>query len=253
MADIFCCSSIKPDRPHRFEIDLFMHFARLSSPVPSDDSLLIRRVNYAVQLVNKVSFEPLQSIRYFIPAGDGFKFVEVTESELSKANFEKLISYRTIYCISYGLQPVLTNIINVCRYKNFQCGKHNRFFEVNLYQQYPTNWRANLSRPSTDIDLVYRQKKDAAKPSAEAEAMKQEGQSADPNHGASGSESPGLSLQAHEASCKTLDSNRWEQLLICMLDVCAARSLELEVGPSTFTSKSQDKPWRKPPCISSFS
>jgi hypothetical protein len=42
------------------------------------------------------------------------------------------------------------------RYKNFKCTAHNKFFELNLYQKDPVNkhhWRANIARPSADIDL----------------------------------------------------------------------------------------------------
>ena len=43
-----------------------------------------------------------------------------------------------------------------CRYKNFTCTSHNKFFELNLYQKDPVNrhhWRANIARPAADIDL----------------------------------------------------------------------------------------------------
>ena len=43
-----------------------------------------------------------------------------------------------------------------CRYKNFKCTSHNKFFELNLYQKDPVNrhhWRANIARPAADIDL----------------------------------------------------------------------------------------------------
>lgn len=45
------------------------------------------------------------------------------------------------------------------RYKNFRCEHHDKFFEVNLYQNNPINshhWRVNLARPSRDIDLAFR-------------------------------------------------------------------------------------------------
>jgi hypothetical protein len=43
-----------------------------------------------------------------------------------------------------------------CRYKNFKCTSHNKFFELNLYQKDPVNrhhWRTNIARPAADIDL----------------------------------------------------------------------------------------------------
>lgn len=42
------------------------------------------------------------------------------------------------------------------RYKNYRCGEHDKFFEVNLYQKDPVNthhWRVNLARPGRSIDL----------------------------------------------------------------------------------------------------
>jgi hypothetical protein len=44
-----------------------------------------------------------------------------------------------------------------CRYKNFRCAAHNKFFELNLYEKNPINthhWRANIARPATEIDLL---------------------------------------------------------------------------------------------------
>jgi hypothetical protein len=43
-----------------------------------------------------------------------------------------------------------------CRYKNYRCTEHDKFFEVNIYQKDPVNahhWRANVARPATEIDL----------------------------------------------------------------------------------------------------
>jgi len=42
------------------------------------------------------------------------------------------------------------------RFKNYKCGVHDRFFEVNVYQRDPVNahhWRANVARPAGEIDL----------------------------------------------------------------------------------------------------
>lgn len=67
-------------------------------------------------------------------------------------------------------------IINTCRYKNFRCEKHNKFFEINLYQKNPINahhWRVNLARPSRDIDLTFRRKE------VEADSGKKAAQSAE--------------------------------------------------------------------------
>ncbi|KAG7146249.1 hypothetical protein HYQ46_004975 [Verticillium longisporum] len=65
-----------------------------------------------------------------------WEYAEIQEEQLLQANFEKVNSY-----------------------KNFRCGIHDKFYELNLYQKSPINshhWRATLARPSRDIDLHLR-------------------------------------------------------------------------------------------------
>ncbi|KAI8721452.1 hypothetical protein NCS52_00592800 [Fusarium sp. LHS14.1] len=144
MSSCFCCDAIRPYRPqyldHEAKFTSFMAWVHKeesnSAPVPEIKSTDLNELHpyFAVQLVRQVNFGPLESKRYFITlstASDAFK--EVTESDLIRANFQKLNAY-----------------------KNFRCDAHNRFFEVNLYQRDPINkhhWRDNLARPATDIDL----------------------------------------------------------------------------------------------------
>lgn len=64
-----------------------------SAPIPEVESADLNEIHpsFAVQLVRQVNFGPLESKRYFIPlsaATDAFK--EVTESDLIRANFQKL-------------------------------------------------------------------------------------------------------------------------------------------------------------------
>ena len=57
-------------------------------------SLAETKPPYAVQLVRQVNYGPLESKRYFIPVeGKNEAFVEVSEEDLVKANFQKLNSY----------------------------------------------------------------------------------------------------------------------------------------------------------------
>ncbi|KAL7787046.1 hypothetical protein V8C37DRAFT_412285 [Trichoderma ceciliae] len=199
MPDVLCCSSIKPYRPrrldHEHKFDQFMQWAKSASPARSDGSLLISDAKYAVQLVKQVNYGPQESIRYFTPASNGVEFLEITESHLLGANFEKLNSY-----------------------KNFKCDAHDRFFEVNLYQKSPTNahhWRANLARPSTDIDLAFRQKETVSttnkaaitvNPSVGTGATEQGDLPANPDAGASSSKLSSPPLQDHEANIAALKS-----------------------------------------------
>ncbi|KAL9120833.1 MAG: hypothetical protein Q9187_002612 [Circinaria calcarea] len=143
MSAVFCCSSISPFRPrqldHEAKFRTFMRWAGLqtTSLVPVDGSL-VGSAPYAIQLVRQINYGPQESIRYFVPASNGSDFAEATEDDLLKSNFDKLNSY-----------------------KNFRCEKHNKFFEINLYQKNPTSahqWRVNLARPSRNIDLAFRRK-----------------------------------------------------------------------------------------------
>ncbi|KAB8201053.1 hypothetical protein BDV34DRAFT_237822 [Aspergillus parasiticus] len=138
---IFCCSHITPYRPQILDqeskFNEFLEWARLTVTieVSSDYDTSPPVPEYAVQLVKQVNYGPLESRRYFIPHGErsGVEFTEVSEKWLIEKNFEKLNSY-----------------------KNFRCTLHNKFFELNLYRKDPVNthhWRANMARPSNEIDL----------------------------------------------------------------------------------------------------
>ncbi|KAF1999499.1 hypothetical protein P154DRAFT_554760 [Amniculicola lignicola CBS 123094] len=83
-----------------------------------------------------MNFGPLESKRYFAK-NDGATgepaFVEVSEKWLVVANFQKLNAF-----------------------KNYKCGAHNKFFEINVYEKDPVSlryWRADVARPATDVDL----------------------------------------------------------------------------------------------------
>ncbi|KAJ8133249.1 hypothetical protein O1611_g370 [Lasiodiplodia mahajangana] len=141
MSSIFCCSSITPYRPRRLDheskFSSFMGWAKSDPTEPANGSSLVSGAPYGVQVVRQVNFGPQESIRYFVADNSSSVFLESSEQAFIQANFEKLNSY-----------------------KNFKCQQHNKFFEVNLYQKDPFNahhWRANLARPSRDIDLQFRE------------------------------------------------------------------------------------------------
>ncbi|OGM44668.1 hypothetical protein ABOM_007477 [Aspergillus bombycis] len=138
---IFCCTHITPYRPQilgqESKFNEFLEWAHwtVTSEVSSDYDASSTVPEYAVQLVKQVNYGPLEGRRYFIPRRDlsGAEFIEVSEQWLIEKNFQKLNSY-----------------------KNFRCALHNKFFELNLYRKDPVNthhWRANLARPSNEIDL----------------------------------------------------------------------------------------------------
>ncbi|KAJ4413865.1 hypothetical protein N0V82_008266 [Gnomoniopsis sp. IMI 355080] len=141
MSSLFCCGSIQPYRPqtlsHEHKFKTFMSWAicpRESTASPDPVDLLALKPEFAVQLVRQVNYGPLESKRYFVPRGsDDGEFLEIAESDLIQANFQKLNAY-----------------------KNYKCNTHDKFFEANLYQKDPINmhhWRANVARTATDIDL----------------------------------------------------------------------------------------------------
>ncbi|KAI1373537.1 hypothetical protein F4677DRAFT_218504 [Hypoxylon crocopeplum] len=148
MSSLFCCGSAKPYKPgyldHEAKFNSFMDWAvfpRESSLATGDEdggndktSLITIKPKFVVQLVRQVNYGPLESTRYFASVeGQAEAFIEVTESDLIEANFQKLNSY-----------------------KNFKCEAHNKFFETNLYQKDPINkhhWRRNAARPADSIDL----------------------------------------------------------------------------------------------------
>ncbi|KAF3074471.1 hypothetical protein CFAM422_003836 [Trichoderma lentiforme] len=167
MPALFCCSSIQPYRPkrldHEHKFDKFMQWAKSTSAKPDVVPILIVSADYVVQLVRQANYGPQESVRYFMTVNDGIEFTE-----------------------------------------NFKCIAHDKFFEVNLYQQNPTNrhhWRANIARPATDIDLVYRQKKEGPTQTIKAEDMKQGDRDGEPEYGdSSGSGLPGPTSQDNKAT-----------------------------------------------------
>ena len=63
-----------------------------------------------IQAVKQVNFGPVEEVRYFLRTPDGFE--EVTEAFVRLCGLAKKNNY-----------------------KNFKCQVHNKFFEVNLYQE----------------------------------------------------------------------------------------------------------------------
>ncbi|KAH8654899.1 hypothetical protein BGZ61DRAFT_372921 [Ilyonectria robusta] len=144
MFGIFCCPDIKPYRPelldHAPKFTAFLNWARhrTSCLVLDDGFSLVSSAPYAVQFVRQVNNGLQEVIRYFVPTTNGLKYMEATENDLLRANFEKLNAYM-----------------------NFKCEVHNKFYEVNLYQKNPTNAHhrlVNLAQPSKEIDLAFRQR-----------------------------------------------------------------------------------------------
>lgn len=108
MSILFCCEAIQPFKPKRLMHDekfrSFMNWGNspkassIATTAGKNDqgSLNLAEVKppYAVQLVRQVNYGPLESKRYFIPVeGKEEAFVEVSEEDLVKANFQKLNSY----------------------------------------------------------------------------------------------------------------------------------------------------------------
>ncbi|KAG8530240.1 uncharacterized protein KY384_004740 [Bacidia gigantensis] len=98
---------------------------------------------YIIQFVKQINHGPIEAKRYFAPSPNSSDsnittaappYVELAEADLISASFAKVNTY-----------------------KNYRCLKHNRFFELNLYEKDPSNkhhWRADVARPAGDIDLL---------------------------------------------------------------------------------------------------
>lgn len=98
MPSLFCCDSIKPYRPqalsHEPKFVQFMKWVKSTTeaaPPTSSVDLVEMAPEFAVQLVRQVNFGPLESKRYFVRT-EAEKFIEVSESDLIQANFQKLNS-----------------------------------------------------------------------------------------------------------------------------------------------------------------
>lgn len=107
-------------------------------------------VTVAIQVVKQVNFGPLESKRYFFQVKNG-EFVEVTEQWLVNANFQKLNTYVVVQLHVNG-----SELLTLYSFENYECGMHNKFFEVHVYQRDPINthhWRADVARPASEIDL----------------------------------------------------------------------------------------------------
>lgn len=98
MSSLFCCDSIKPYRPqtlsHEPKFVQFMEWTKSTTeaaPPTGSVDLVELAPEFAVQLVRQVNFGPLESKRYFVRT-EADKFIEVSESDLIQANFQKLNS-----------------------------------------------------------------------------------------------------------------------------------------------------------------
>ncbi|KAE8452041.1 hypothetical protein EG329_002206 [Mollisiaceae sp. DMI_Dod_QoI] len=144
MDSVFCCSSIQPYRPqilsHEAKFRAFLNQATASASIATESSadttLLDDGTSYVIQVVCQINYGAIEWKKYFAhrtSLASPATFQEVTEKDLIQANFQKLNSY-----------------------KNFKCVRHNKFFELNIYEKDPVNkhhWRANIARPAEDIDL----------------------------------------------------------------------------------------------------
>jgi hypothetical protein len=169
MSTLFCCGNANPYRPqtlqHEAKFLKFLAWAKFpksASKNTEDDGttavdLIKLNVPFVMQLVRQVNYGPLESKRYFASVeGQDEEFIEVDENDLIQANFQKLNSWvLAMPHLSWHPRLMMGHGSNI-RYKNFRCRGHNKFFEVNIYEQNPVNkhhWRVNAARPGADIDL----------------------------------------------------------------------------------------------------
>jgi hypothetical protein len=99
---IFCCSAIKPFKPHIIDNEAkfksFLNWARESkaasaNAVSNASEVLSSKACFVVQLVRQVNYGPLESKKYFAKTADAVvSFSEVTEQDLIDANYQKVNS-----------------------------------------------------------------------------------------------------------------------------------------------------------------
>lgn len=92
---LFCCTNVHPYKPgitdHESKFNNFKSWAEYPRETSPDKThSLDGHDPYVVQLVRQVNYGPLESTRYLAPSGPDF--VEVTESALIDANFQKVNS-----------------------------------------------------------------------------------------------------------------------------------------------------------------
>jgi len=160
MTSIFCCPAFKHFRPQRLDHEQkfsdFLTWVEMppDNAIPFEETgciLTDQSPSYVVQFVQQVNYGPVESRRYFLHTRDSNDlFIEVTETDVTQANYKKLNSWVVKENCPFYDNWYLT------RYKNFRCDVHNKFFEANLYQKNPVNKhavRVNLARPAESIDL----------------------------------------------------------------------------------------------------
>jgi hypothetical protein len=97
MKPLFCCSNIEPYRPqvldHEEKFTRFMAWAKDQTAAihlaSHESATSLSGCPYAVQLVRQINYGPQEWIRYFVPH-DFKAFIEVSEQDLIKANFQKV-------------------------------------------------------------------------------------------------------------------------------------------------------------------
>ncbi|KAJ5958184.1 uncharacterized protein N7479_005334 [Penicillium vulpinum] len=135
MSNLFCCTTIQPTKlPNPEHEQTFTEFTKWAlttignltgSTNPSEASL-------CVQLVSQVNSGSVDSVRYFVAGDKHGNFEEISEDDVLDANFVK---------------------INEC--KSFICTKHNRVFDLNLYEPSTgstRHWRSSITKPLKQIE-----------------------------------------------------------------------------------------------------
>ena len=132
---LFCCSDFKPYKNIRTDyeahFDAFLSWAtgsgrQAAANVPAD--------GFVVQFVKQRNYGPLEAKKYFKRTSSGF---ESTDEDFVISN----------------------NLFKKNTFKNFKCGTHDKFYELNLYTRSSDNkhhWRADVERPGSQIDALSR-------------------------------------------------------------------------------------------------
>ena len=120
-SSLFCCGEYQPYRPqhldHEARFTAFMKWAAFPKESSVEDVTTsvndISRSSFAIQLVKQINFGALEWKKYFVPdEGKAGEFVQVSEDDLIRANFQKVNTW-VIFKVMSNLEEILTMILAI--------------------------------------------------------------------------------------------------------------------------------------------
>lgn len=96
-SSLFCCTAIQPFKSlttdHESKFKAFTTWAEGPNSDGCEKAGDLEGSPYCIQLVRQINYGPQEFVRYFSPLSSGPGFLEVSEDDAVRANFEKVNSY----------------------------------------------------------------------------------------------------------------------------------------------------------------